>query len=194
MAVPTAQQITKALAPFQWPSTAVDTVVALVQAQGFAGAISAADAQTLVSQTELPMPSVMLGLAAVASLYAQPPISQFYVGAVLAGSSGALYFGCNMEYAGQPLSFCSHGEQDATLNAWSHFETGLTSLAVNAAPCGYCRQYLYETASAQTLEIILANSASAPYPPRASSRDFLWVSFRGQLAPGRVRRRSVPES
>lgn len=160
MPVPSPQQITTALQPFDWPRPAVDTVVSLVGASGFAGVIQPSEAQTLVEQSGMPLESVMLGLCRVASLYAQVPISNFYVGAVARGTSEALYFGCNMEYDGQPLSFCSHGEQGAVANAWAHGETGLLSIAVNAAPCGYCRQYLNETVSAQTLHIILAGGTT----------------------------------
>jgi cytidine deaminase len=31
----------------------------------------------------------------------------------------------------------------------------LQSLAINAAPCGYCRQFLYEITTAKTLNILL---------------------------------------
>ncbi|HEY2321400.1 MAG TPA: cytidine deaminase, partial [Thermoanaerobaculia bacterium] len=138
------------------------TITGIVTGAGFNGVITVADVQTLINQTGDDLSAVMLDLTAVAALFAMPPISNFFVGAVVAGGSGNLYFGCNMEYAGQPLSFCSHGEQDATVNAWiAGNETSITSLAVNAAPCGYCRQYLYETVSAQTLTIILPSKTAA---------------------------------
>lgn len=133
-------------------------VIDTVTAPGFKGVIDAATVQRLVNATGLPQPQVMLDLTKVAALYALPPISQFYVGAIACGLTGNLYFGANMEYMGEPLSFCSHGEQGATINAWISGETGLSSVAVNAAPCGYCRQYLYETVSAKTLRIILATN------------------------------------
>jgi cytidine deaminase len=53
-----------------------------------------------------------------------------------------------MELSGQALSFCVHGEQSATNNARLHGESGLQALAINAAPCGYCRQLLYELTTA----------------------------------------------
>lgn len=177
MSVPTAQQIANALQPYNWPSDAVNTVISAVQAPHFDGSLSLSIAQTLVNQTGLQLASVMLGLSAVAALYAQPPISNFFVGAVVAGGSGSLYFGCNMEYSGQPLSFCSHGEQDATVNAWTHYETTITSLAVNAAPCGYCRQYLYETASAKSLQIILQGSTPTSQPQVMMLTDLLPLAF-----------------
>ncbi len=158
MPVPTASQISTAL---HWPAQAAKSVTSIVTGGGFAGVLTAEQVDVLLRETSLTQPEVMLALTAVASLYAVAPISKFHVGAVACGVSGNLYFGCNLEYVGQALSFCSHGEQGATTNAWLHDETGMTSLAVNAAPCGYCRQYLYETASASTLQIILSGQTTA---------------------------------
>jgi cytidine deaminase len=83
------------------------------------------------------------------------------VGAVALGLSGSLYFGANYEFVGQALSFSVHGEQAATANAIAHGETGLRKLAVSAAPCGYCRQFLYELTTAAKLEILLPKTAPA---------------------------------
>jgi len=54
-----------------------------------------------------------------------------------------------------------HAEQAAVMNAWMQGETGLSSLAISAAPCGYCRQFLYELATAATLKILLPNAKPA---------------------------------
>jgi hypothetical protein len=60
-----------------------------------------------------------------------------------------------MELPGQSLILCVHGEQSATNNVWLHGETGLTALAINATPCGYCRQFLNELTTANGLKILL---------------------------------------
>ncbi len=78
------------------------------------------------------------------------------------GRSGALYFGCNMEFPGQALSFSVHAEQAATMNAWMHGETGLTAIAITAPPCGYCRQFLNELSTANDLEILLRDAPPTP--------------------------------
>ena len=62
--------------------------------------------------------------------------------------SGNLYFGANYEFPGQALSFTVHAEQAATMHAISFGETGIDLLAVSAAPCGYCRQFLNELTTA----------------------------------------------
>jgi cytidine deaminase len=100
----------------------------------------------------------MLALIPLAQKFAIPTISNFFVGAVSHGLSGSLYFGANYEFPGQALSFTVHGEQAATAHAISFGETGIDMLAVSAAPCGYCRQFLYELTTASTLQIILPNT------------------------------------
>jgi cytidine deaminase len=109
----------------------------------------------------IPIDQLMLDLVPVAQTYAIPPISNFRVGAVSLGASGALYFGANFEFVGEALSFSVHGEQAATVEAISFGETGLDKLAVSAAPCGYCRQFLYELATAAKLEILLPKTPPA---------------------------------
>ncbi|MDJ0616468.1 MAG: cytidine deaminase [Calothrix sp. MO_192.B10] len=113
--------------------------------------------------------TLMIELLPVAAIYARVPISNFYVGAIALGKpksnsevdSGNLYFGANMEFVGQALSFSVHGEQSATTNAWLHGETGLQALAINAAPCGYCRQFLYEMATVNQDFVILLKANKA---------------------------------
>jgi cytidine deaminase len=104
---------------------------------------------------------LMLALIPEAQKFAIPPISNFIVGAIALGSSGSIYFGANFEFVGQALSFTVHGEQAATAHAIACGETGMQKLAVSAAPCGYCRQFLYEITTASTLEIVLPNTPTA---------------------------------
>src|SRR5436305_3485667 len=86
---------------------------------------------------------------------AVPPISNFYVGVVALGTSGNIYYGANYEFPGEALSFTVHAEQAAVVNAMAHGETGLQTIAVSAAPCGYCRQFLNELTTASTLQILM---------------------------------------
>ena len=94
-----------------------------------------------------------------AERYAAPPISGFRVGAVARGSSGALYLGANLELPGTALAFTVHAEQSVVANAWLSGEEGLAAIAVSAAPCGHCRQFLNELATAATLEVLVAGRA-----------------------------------
>ena len=100
-------------------------------------------------------------LVPFAQRFAVAPISSFAVGAVARGTSGSLYLGANLEVVGVPLSFSVHAEQAAATSAWLHGEEALAAIAVSAAPCGYCRQFLQELVSASTLEIVVDGE-----PPR----------------------------
>jgi cytidine deaminase len=104
---------------------------------------------------------LMLALIPQAQSAAIPPISKFFVGAVALGASGSIYFGANYEFTGQALSFTAHAEHAATAHAISRGEAGMQKLAVSAAPCGYCRQFLYELTTASTLQILLPNTPPA---------------------------------
>jgi cytidine deaminase len=97
-----------------------------------------------VRASGIPIATLMNRLRPWARRFADPPISHFFVGAVLEGASGALYAGANFEYPGESLAFTVHGEGAATTNAWLHDETGIVSIAVGGVPCGYCRQFLGE--------------------------------------------------
>jgi cytidine deaminase len=121
------------------------------------GAVPAAEVTEFLSSSGMTIDELMLALIPEAQKFALPAISNFFVGAVALGSSGSLYFGANYEFVGQALSFTVHGEQAATAHAISCGETGMQKLAVSAAPCGYCRQFLYELTTASTLQILLPN-------------------------------------
>jgi cytidine deaminase len=130
-----------------------------VQLQQTPGFLPASVVQQLLQSTGYTIQQLMASLVPSAAQYAIPPISNFKVGAVGLGASGSLALGANIEFVGEALSMCVHGEQAVTANAIAHGETGLQMLAISAAPCGYCRQFLYETSLASSLQILLANTA-----------------------------------
>jgi cytidine deaminase len=109
----------------------------------------------------LPMAELMLGLVPMAQKHAIPPISNFFVGAIALGESGALYFGANYEFPGQALSFTVHAEQAVVTEALGYDERGIRMLAVSAPPCGYCRQFLNELTTAAELQILLPDKPAA---------------------------------
>jgi cytidine deaminase len=111
----------------------------------------------------------MLQMLPEAASFARPPISNFKVGAVARGTSGKLYAGANVEFAGQALSFTVHAEQAAVVHAWMAGETGIDVIATSAAPCGYCRQFLNELTTAKDLTVVMPGGSSplAELLPRA---------------------------
>jgi len=106
-----------------------------------------------VRASGIPLPQLMNRLRPWARRFADPPISHFFVGAIMEGASGALYAGSNFEFPGETLAFTVHGEGAATTNAWLHDEAGIVSIAVGGVPCGYCRQFLSEFVAPEALTI-----------------------------------------
>jgi cytidine deaminase len=102
----------------------------------------------------------MLELLPQAAAFARAQVSNYRVGAVARGLSGKHYFGANLEFAGCPIGFTVHAEQSAIANAWMSGERGVSALAVSSAPCGHCRQFLNELATAADLEILLPGLAA----------------------------------
>jgi cytidine deaminase len=117
----------------------------------------------------------MLEHLAEAESYARPALSGYRVAAVVRGTSGALYLGANIEFAGENLGQTVHAEQAALSNAFMHEEPGIEAIAVSAAPCGHCRQFLYEFAGGRDIEILVpgepAITLSALLPRPFGPRD-----------------------
>lgn len=140
-----------------------DSLRPVMQAAVFRGVISYAEAQRLCEQEKITMAELMLAVVPAATTYSKPPISKFEVGAVAQGSTtGSLYFGANMEFVGAALSFTIHAEQSAVTNAWINGEQGISQLAISEAPCGYCRQFLWEITTAETMAVLLTKGSSGP--------------------------------
>lgn len=86
---------------------------------------------------------------------AYAPYSRFEVGAALAGPSGAVYAGCNVENAAYPVGTCA--EQAAIAAMIAAGERRIETILVVGAgealvtPCGACRQRIREFAGPHAL-------------------------------------------
>ncbi|KAI4380367.1 hypothetical protein MLD38_006565 [Melastoma candidum] len=118
-------------------------------------AIPAAEAESLAVLSGLPVPQWLPTLVPSAKTLARPPISGFHVGAVGLGSSGRVFVGVNLEFPGLPLHHSIHAEQFLLTNMSLHSEPHLTHLAVSAAPCGHCRQFLQELRRASDVSLLV---------------------------------------
>jgi cytidine deaminase len=123
-----------------------DLLRGLVAHPNYSGQIPPLETRNLTKNENTTVEKLMLGLIPFAQSYSQAPISNFHVGVVVRGASGALYTGANIEIPGQCLGFAIHAEQSALSNAYMHSEQSVTALAVGGAPCGHCRQFINEMA------------------------------------------------
>jgi cytidine deaminase len=117
--------------------------------------ISPDAAKELALKLDRSLAQLMYDLVAVARQRARATISNYRVGAVAQGNSGALYLGFNIEFPQCPLFHTIGAEQAAVVNAMNAGESGLRSLALQNAPSGYCRQFLYELEIGGDLKILL---------------------------------------
>ncbi len=110
----------------------------------------------------------LIEAAANARKYAYAPYSGFLVGAALAGKSGTVYTGCNVESVSYTPTCCA--ERTAIYKAVSEGEREFNAIAIMAgssdlnetmreyvAPCGVCRQMMAEFNDGE-MKIILARS------------------------------------
>lgn len=113
------------------------------------------------------------------SKLARPPVSNFHVGAAGITPAGDVYVGVNLEFLRMPLNNCVHAEQFLIANLHHHREPELETIAVNAAPCGHCRQFFSELECADTVEFVFGNEPNDSYklhellPMRFKPQDLL---------------------
>jgi cytidine deaminase len=92
----------------------------------------------------------MLAAARAAFKNAHAPYSNFRVGSAILTESGKMYSGCNVENASYGLTVCA--ERNAIFAAVAAEGSGMritavavaTERDVPCAPCGACRQVIYE--------------------------------------------------
>ena len=103
----------------------------------------------------------LIAMARDASQQAYAPYSKFQVGAALLAKSGSLYAGTNVENASYGLTNCA--ERTAVFRAVTEGDRDFEAMAIaspgGVAPCGACRQVMYEFAPNLMLFLIDANQS-----------------------------------
>ncbi|MGR5208561.1 MULTISPECIES: cytidine deaminase [Vibrio] len=127
----------------------------IVQADDFDATLSEQQFEQLLTATGLADKELRVALLPFAAAYSYAPISEFYVGAIVRGLSGRLYFGANMEFFGVQLGQTVHAEQSAISHAWMKGERGVKDITINFSPCGHCRQFMNELSTASELKVQL---------------------------------------
>ncbi|HGY9568837.1 TPA: cytidine deaminase [Vibrio harveyi] len=143
----------------------------IVLSDDFDATISEQQFEALLNATNLSDKELRVALLPFAAAFSYAPISEFYVGAIVRGLSGRLYFGANMEFFGVQLGQTVHAEQCAISHAWMKGERGVKDITINYSPCGHCRQFMNELTSAKELKIQL------PEREEKSLHDYLPEAF-----------------
>ena len=137
------------------PAELASALKPIIEASDFDSTISPEQFECLLSTTHMTDTELRLALLPLAASYAVVPISNFYVGAIVRGTSGRLYFGANMEFENASMACTIHAEQSAISHAWIKGEVGIKDVTINYSPCGHCRQFMNELTSANDMMIQL---------------------------------------
>lgn len=167
------------------PVPAQQLIATFVAKASFKACFSAQQVSQLISCYELPTQvaksQLCRDLIPLAQTYSLAPISNFYVGAVALGETGCIYLGANMEFSGLTLAQTVHAEQSVITNAWLHKEDKITKLAISAAPCGHCRQFINELDGASDIEVLIVDEKPIPFStllPKSFGPNDLGISDR----------------
>lgn len=138
-----------------------DRLIRVITGSGFSGSIPTAEVKSICDAELKTVDAVMVALLPLAKTYSRPPISKYQVGTVVRGAIGNLFLGANLEFPGHSLGFSVHGEQSALSNAYMHREGGIAAIAVTAAPCGHCRQFMNELAPSGDMQVLIEGQPPA---------------------------------
>lgn len=127
----------------------------IINADDFDATISEQQFNELLKLSGLEDNELRVALLPIAAAFSYAPISEFYVGSIVRGLSGRLYFGANMELTGAQLGQTVHAEQAGISHAWMKGEKGVKDITVNYSPCGHCRQFMNELTTAGEMDVQL---------------------------------------
>src|SRR5689334_16648362 len=82
------------LVHLRWPESH-ERLLRVLNDSKLRGQVPAPDVESILGLEKWPVEKLMVNLLPVAQTYSQSPISQYRVGAVVRGKSGALYLGTN---------------------------------------------------------------------------------------------------
>jgi cytidine deaminase len=84
--------------------------------------------------------------AVAAAEHAYAPYSKYFVGAAVRMRDGRVFEGVNVENAAYPLGICAERTAIARAVSEGYKPGDFEAIAITAAPCGGCRQWLWEFA------------------------------------------------
>ncbi|WP_038186188.1 cytidine deaminase [Vibrio rhizosphaerae] len=142
------------------PETLARPLEEMIVDPKFSATFNAQQVEHLIHVSGLDAVTLAQHLLPLAATYAYTPVSDFQVGAIVRGKSGALYLGANIEFSGVSLGQTIHAEQAAIAHAWMRGENKLSDIIVDTPPCGHCRQFMNELAGVEALQVTLPGQAT----------------------------------
>lgn len=150
-----------------FPKSAQQLMIKFVNHSSFKASFNTDQVNQLLDCYELSIPAAKAQLCRdlipLAQTYSLAPISNFHVGAVALGETGNIYLGANMEFSGVTLAQTVHAEQSVITNAWLHKESKIVTLAISAAPCGHCRQFINELNGACDIQVLIVGEEAITF-------------------------------
>jgi len=149
---------------------------------GSGGMLTVEHCQHVMNVMGISADTLMQRLLPVAKFYCVAAVSGFKVGAVARARMSdnaadlALFLGGNIEFPALALTRSIHAEQSAVINAWQQGAKQVEAIAVSAAPCGFCRQFLYELEGSPHLTIFFYNQGDRK-PTRTNLSELLPAAF-----------------
>ena len=137
------------------PSQIAPYLQQIFTADDFDATISSQQFDELLTISGFKDNELRVALLPFAAAFSYAPISNFYVGSVVRGLSGRIYFGANMELIGAQLGQTVHAEQAGISHAWMKGEKGVKDITINYSPCGHCRQFMNELTTANDMIVQL---------------------------------------
>jgi cytidine deaminase len=86
----------------------------------------------------------LLARADAIAAKAYAPYSNFDVGVAVLARDGTVFEGVNVENAAYPLGICAEKNGIGTAITQGYGPGDFEAIAINASPCGGCRQWLHE--------------------------------------------------
>lgn len=118
--------------------------------------MSKEDFEALMKSNKLSEDDLLLTLAMEGKKFStNVPYSNFQVGAAVLTEDGNVYIGANSELKYNDLLLTVHAEGSSVHHALlENPQSPVVKIAINEAPCGYCRQFLSELVTADRLQVI----------------------------------------
>lgn len=117
--------------------------------------LSSAEREALQKQRNCSEDDLLRHLVKQVKEFALVPVSDFRVGCAGISASGEVYLGVNLEFAGASFAQTVHAEQFLVSLSRTYSRSPLVKLAVSAAPCGHCRQFVAEFDPEGRVELLI---------------------------------------